>query len=216
MELFPMHAWHPMLVHFPVGFLVGGLAVELAGWLTRRSGLRRAGLVLLTAGVLLALPAIVTGLLAYDRVDHSDAAHALMRSHRNLMLVAIGLFSLGVIWRWRSGDRVAATRVRAGLYSTLLAVAAGVLVIGADRGAALVFGHAIGLGSERLEEVLHERESGHGHSPSTAVDDHGEPAARPPSDSSLAPAGESGASAPEDSAPREHRHDDQGAVPHTH
>jgi uncharacterized membrane protein len=158
-----MHAWHPLLVHFPLGLLLGGAAVEAAGWLTRRPSLRRAGLVLLTAGVLLALPAVATGLLAYNRVDHSDEAHALMELHRNLMLIAVGLFAFAVAWRWRAGERVTTTPSRALLYAFLLATASAVLVVGADRGADLVFGHATGLPSARLDEVLRERGVTHGH-----------------------------------------------------
>lgn len=156
MNLLPMHAWHPMFVHFPLSLLLAGVALELVGWVKGNLSLRKASLVLLTAGLLMALPAVATGLLAYGRVDHSEAAHAMMTTHRNLMLVAVGLFAAAVAWRWRADDRLA-RRPWNVLYAGLLAAATAVLVVGSDRGADLVFGHAIGVPSSRLEAVLHER-----------------------------------------------------------
>jgi uncharacterized membrane protein len=152
-----MHAWHPLLVHLPLGFLVGGVVVDLAGWLGRRPSLRRAGFVLLASGVLLATPAVATGFVAYGRVDHSDAAHAMMRAHRNLMLAGVGLFAAAVVWRWRAGERLLADRLQAGLHGLVLVAAAATLVMGADRGAQLVFGHGTGISSERLERILRDR-----------------------------------------------------------
>jgi uncharacterized membrane protein len=158
-----MHAWHPLLVHFPLGLLLSGVALEAVGWLSGRSGARQAALWLLTAGVLAALPAIATGLLAYGRVDHSDAAHALMTRHRNLALGTVALFVLAVIWRW-SRRSVTGGRGSGGvLYGGLLAVATAGLVTVGDLGADLVFGHAVGVPSERLEDILRERHEGHEH-----------------------------------------------------
>jgi uncharacterized membrane protein len=140
-----------------------GAGVESVGWLTRHPALRKAGLALLTGGVLLALPAIATGLIAFNRVDHSDTSHALMQLHRNLMLASVGLFSVAVVWRWRAGARGLAGGGQAVAYATLLALASTLLVVGSDRGAALVYAHATGISSERLDEILHEREGNHGH-----------------------------------------------------
>jgi uncharacterized membrane protein len=163
MDFLPMHAWHPLMVHFPLGLLLGGTAAEAAGWLTGRAALRRTGFILLVSGVLLALPTIATGLLAYQRVEHSDAAHALMKLHRNLMLVAVGLFTIAVIWRWRRGERVLESVAGAFLYATLLSAASTLLVLGTDRGAALVYSHATGVSSRRLEEIVRDRNERHVH-----------------------------------------------------
>lgn len=157
MDSYPMHAWHPLLVHFPLGLLLGGTAVEAAGWLSHRPGLRRAGLVLLTTGLLLALPAIATGLLAYGRVDHGIRAHELMKLHRNLALTSVGLFAVVVGWRWRAGERVTATRAASALYGVMLAAAAAGLTVVGYLGGELVYVHATGLPTATLERIMEER-----------------------------------------------------------
>lgn len=173
MDLVPMHAWHPLLVHLPLGFLVGGVIVDLVGWLGGRPSLRRAGFVLLVSGVLLAIPAIVTGFVAYGRVDHSDFGHTLMHDHRNLMLTAVGLFAGAVVWRWRAGQQVLTHRLQAVLHALVLVVAAATLVVGADRGAQLVFRHATGISSGRLEEIVGERAGFDVHDPAGALKEDG-------------------------------------------
>ncbi len=212
MDFLPMHAWHPMIVHFPLGLLLGGAVVEVAGWVARRPSLRRAGLVLLTTGVLFAIPAIATGLLAYNRVDHSDAGHVMMVLHRNLMLLAVGLFTLVVAWRWLAGERVSPTRLGATVYGSLLAAAALTLVVGADRGATMVYRHAMGLPSERLEAVLHERGRGRAHTHAAA----GAGGANPAQDASPGPGGEGQAGGRPADAEQPPAHDDAGAPPHSH
>ena len=158
-----MHAWHPMLVHLPLGFLLGGTVVDLVGWLGRRPSMRRAGSVLLAAGLILAVPAVATGFLAYSRVEHSDAGHTVMNLHRNLMLAGVGLFAAAAVWRRRAGERLLGASLHGVLYGLLLILAASTLVVGADRGAQLVFGHATGIPSERMEAILNDRLGRHGH-----------------------------------------------------
>jgi uncharacterized membrane protein len=210
-----MHAWHPLIVHFPLVLLLGGVVVEAMGWLKRRPTFRRAGLWLLTSGVLLALPAIATGLLAYNRVDHSEAAHALMTAHRNLMLAAVGLFAVAVTWRWRTGERVADGPWSAALYAALLTAATAALVGGGDRGADLVFDQAIGIPSKRMEAILQERHGDHHHGQANAEEGR-------PEEALPAEGGEvemDGAGTPLPSQPDTNAspvHDDSGSPPHEH
>jgi uncharacterized membrane protein len=152
-----------LFVHFPLGLLLGGVVVEMVGWLKRIPSLRKAGLLLMTSGLVVAVPAVATGFLAYGRVDHGETAHALMTAHRNLMLAALALFAAAVAWRWRAGEAMARRPWSAALYAGLLAAATGTLVVGGTRGADLVFAHATGLPSSRLEEILDDRHAEHGH-----------------------------------------------------
>jgi uncharacterized membrane protein len=207
-----MHAWHPLFVHFPLALLTGGVAVEVAGWLARRPSWRRVALGLLTAGVITAVPTVATGLLAYGRVDHSAAAHALMTTHRNLMLVAVGLFAVAVVWRWRLGDRPL-RRPWGGLYALLVAAATGVLLLGSERGADLVLDHATGIPSTRLETILHDRHAGHTHHPAASGDDPVERVA--PSGGERTNAG-SGGTDPAAGTDSSASHDDSGRPQHEH
>jgi uncharacterized membrane protein len=210
-----MHAWHPLIVHFPLGLLLGGVVVEAVGWLKRRPTVRKAGLVLLTSGVLLALPAIATGLLAYNRVDHSEVAHALMTTHRNLMLAAVGLFAVAVTWRWRAGEGVTDRPLSAALYAVLLTGATAALVVGGERGADLVFGQAIGIPSERMEAILHERHGGHQHGQENAEERHPEEAL--PAAGGEADTDDVGTDLPlQPDTSVNPAHDDSGRPPHEH
>jgi uncharacterized membrane protein len=205
-DFIPMHAWHPLLVHLPLGFLVSGVVVDLVGWLGRRPSLRRAGSFLLAAGVLLAIPAIVTGFVAYGRVDHSDAGHAVMNLHRNLMLAAVALFAAAVVWRWRAGARLLSDPPRGALHASLLVLASATLVVGADRGAQLVFGHATGIPTARLEEILDDRVGDHGHGDGRVVRERSPGMAA----DSVRP---SGATDPHESRPHEHPNSEQPENP---
>jgi uncharacterized membrane protein len=207
-----MHAWHPLFVHFPLALLLGGVAVEAAGWLARRPSWRRVALGLLSAGVISAVPAVGSGLLAYGRVDHSSAAHALMTTHRNLMLVAVGLFAAAVVWRWRLGERPL-RRPWGGLYALLVAAGTGVLILGGERGADLVLDHATGIPSSRLEAILHDRHAGHTHQPAASGN---EPVERQdPSAEERKEAGSRGTD-PAAGMDSSARHDDSGAPAHEH
>jgi uncharacterized membrane protein len=209
-DLLPMHGWHPLVVHFPLGLLLGGAAVDAAGWLSGRPGLRRAGVVLLVAGLALAIPAVLSGLIAYDRVDHSDASHAVMTRHRDLMFVALCLFAALAVWRVALGERAARRLAAAAVYGVLLAASTATLIVGADRGAYLVYHHATGLATDRLRDVLDER---------TSERDHTEMMTPPRSEGALPSPERTPVQPPTadttDGRPAPHR-DAPGSAPHTH
>ena len=95
--------------------------------------------------------AIASGLWAYTRVDHSEQAHEIMTLHRNLALGAYGSLLIAAIWRWRRPRSRAASVFAAAAFAGLLWVA--------YLGGKLVFDNAVGIPSERLTGILHERES---------------------------------------------------------
>lgn len=149
MNLFPMHSWHPMVIHFPVvGFLLGAGLDLVASW-GQRPAWRNAAGWLWGIGLAGAAAAIATGLLAYGRVDHSDPAHELMTDHRNLAYATTALMVVVAVWRWRRPfSRIAAVFGVAG--------AAGVTGVG-YLGGELVFRHALGIPTETLGQVRRER-----------------------------------------------------------
>ena len=129
MTWFPMHSWHPVMVHLPLVGLASAVAFDLVASRTRTPRWRDAATVLWWVGLLGAAAAITTGLLAYNRVEHSDMAHEEMILHRNLALASIGAVALG-----------------------------GVGYLGGD----LVYRYGLGIPTETLEEIAHER-GGHAH-----------------------------------------------------
>lgn len=149
MDWLPLHSGHPLMVHLPLialplAVLMDGLAIwkQDPRW-------RQLATILWVLGLIGAAAAVTTGLIAYNRVEHSEAAHEVMTLHRNVALGAVALFLLGGAARWRWSFSKPAV--------ILGAIGVAGLVVAGDLGAEIVFRHAIGLPTEVLEQVMMER-----------------------------------------------------------
>jgi uncharacterized membrane protein len=149
MNLFPMHSWHPMVVHFPLVALSLAAAFDAIAALRRAERWREAATLLWLVGIAGAAAAIATGLLAYGRVDHSDPAHDVMTLHRNLAYATIAILLIAAAWRWRFPYSRAAAGL--GIVGALGLGAVGYL------GGEMVYRHALGIPTEVLRQVRGER-----------------------------------------------------------
>lgn len=88
---------HPALVHFPIGWLVMTLIVDLVTFVGHRPRWKNAGLLLLIAAVLSFIPAIATGLLNASLESDTDQM-SLILLHRNLIFAmsALTIIALGI------------------------------------------------------------------------------------------------------------------------
>jgi uncharacterized membrane protein len=154
MNWFPMHSWHPVAVHLPLVALVLAAAFDQGALRNRSVRWRDAATVLWWLGLLGAATAVTTGLIAYNRVEHSELGHEVMTLHRNLALVTVAILLVAAVWRWRRPFARGAALL--GLLGALGLGWVGYL------GGELVFRHAIGLPTETLDQVMHER-GGHSH-----------------------------------------------------
>jgi uncharacterized membrane protein len=154
MNFFPMHSWHPVAVHLPLVALVLAAAFDLAALPRRSVRWRDAAMVLWWLGLLGAATAVTTGLIAYNRVEHSELGHQVMTLHRNLAIVTVAMLLVAAVWRWR----------RPFARGAALLALLGALGLGwvGYLGGELVFRHAIGIPTETLEQVMGER-GGHSH-----------------------------------------------------
>jgi uncharacterized membrane protein len=194
MDWLPMHSGHPLMVHLPLVALP--LAVLLDALNLRRSERpwRQVATVLWALGLTGAAAAVTTGLVAYNRVEHSELGHGVMTLHRNVALGAVVLFLLSGVARWR--------RPRSGPAVLVGALGVAAIVGAGYLGGEAVFRHAIGLPTAVLEQVMMER-GGHVHG-----DEPDESPARPAVDSGSPKA------AADSAVP--HRHDHPDTVPHSH
>ncbi len=149
MNFFPMHSWHPMVIHFPLVALLLAAGFDGVATLKRGPRWREAATFLWWIGLAGAAAAIATGLLAYGRVDHSDPAHEVMTRHRNLAYAATAVLLGSAAWRWRRPY----SRMAAGLGIVGALGLGGVGYLGGE----MVFRHALGIPTEVLEQVRHER-----------------------------------------------------------
>jgi uncharacterized membrane protein len=136
-------------VHLPLVALLLAVVLDLASIQRRSARWRDGATILWWLGLLGAAPAITTGLIAYNRVEHSELAHGEMVLHRNLALASVAVLLITALWRWRRPYSPAAALVGLGAAVGL----AGVGYLGGD----LVYRHAIGIPTGQLEEVAHER-----------------------------------------------------------
>jgi uncharacterized membrane protein len=133
------HPIHPMLVPFPIAFLVGALASDLAFWGTGDPFWARASLWLAGAGLVTGALAAVVGLidfLALRRVR--ELTEAWMHVLGNGIALLLTLWSV----LHRSGDPAAGV-LPTGLI--LSAVVAAILVVTGWLGGELAFRHRIGM-----------------------------------------------------------------------
>lgn len=88
------HPIHPLLVTFPIAFLVGAFGTDFGYWLTRDLFWARASLWLIGAGFITALIAASTGLMDYLRIDRvrkrlAGNAHLIL----NIAIIVATLFN---------------------------------------------------------------------------------------------------------------------------
>lgn len=167
---------HPMVVHFPIAFWMVATAAWLLAVARRRDDAWRFGLWLHLLGMLGAAVAVAFGFWATDKMGHDSPGHDLVHVHRDIMLWATGLALIVTALGW--WKRTA--KLRAPL-TAMSVVLVGLLGVGADRGAELVFRYGMGVAHEAPPELTHthshdgDHGEAHEHSetPHAAPDGHG-------------------------------------------
>lgn len=136
------HPIHAMLVAFPVAFLLGGLASDLAFWLTQDVFWARVSLWLIGTGFGMGVLAAIAGTLEFMFVKNIRR-HITSWSH---MLTAIMLLAIAASNWWMRVDGAVAAIFPWGLF--LSAISAVALIIASWFGGKLVFEHNVGTGEE--------------------------------------------------------------------
>lgn len=136
-----MKPWeiHPALVHFPIAFLLGGLAVDLyAGW-KKRAPYTRVAAGLLMWGVITGWIAAAFGFVAFYTAPNNDN-NLLLYWHPGTAALSMVFFTILAVMRWRNRVLFARPGANAlGIAASLLILAAGYM------GAHLVFRNATGV-----------------------------------------------------------------------
>lgn len=147
---------HPMLVHFPIAFLLGGSVLLLWTWQRPSEMLHRSAAGMLLAGMILGWVAAAAGGLAYFTVPaHTEEGHELMYWHLGLGLGTLVLFTWLSIARWRR--RTTAT-TKPQLISAMVGVV--LLTFTGYVGGSIVYHHGAGIDPRILAPEIRE---GHSH-----------------------------------------------------
>ncbi len=133
---------HPLVVHFPIAFLVGAALFYFLSWIFRNQTFATTAFLVLILGTLAAGAAVGTGLYGEEGVMVSRSVRAnLLETHEQLMLTTLGV-SIGLaIWAVIARPFPKKKRV---LFLFLLLVLLGIMTVGADYGARMVYDYNAG------------------------------------------------------------------------
>jgi uncharacterized membrane protein len=169
---------HAAVNDLPAALLLAAVLFDLMGWVLKRDSLVWAGIWTLWAGVVGGWAAVILGELAEEKIEHGEAIHEIMGTHEKLALITMSLFTVVLAWKlWR---RFQLRPLEARLLSLLAGVGFVFLLATGVEGGKLVFDHAAGIPTAKLQAEIQNREAGHQHAPGEA-DDHD--AAEPTHDS---------------------------------
>jgi len=133
---------HPLVVHFPIAFLIGAAVLYVAGAAIQRESVVWAALWMLLFAAAGTAAAVATGLYAYDGVMVAPSVReALLDHHRNLMIAVSAL--TGILALWAIVRRPMPRRGR-WLFVAGLAVACLLMAWGADYGGRMVYDYNAG------------------------------------------------------------------------
>lgn len=133
------HPIHPVLIPFPIAFLVGALLTDIGYWLAEDVFWARASLWLVGAGLVTGLLAAVVGAIDYFTIDRAQE-HAAGKIHAAGNATVIVLATINLFIRWRDP---AAGILWWGLLLSLLTAA--ILGVTGWYGGELAYRHKIGV-----------------------------------------------------------------------
>lgn len=134
---------HPMFVHLPLGLWPIALGFFILAAARRSERLLEVGRWLLYIATLAAVVTAATGWLAAEGLGHDSPGHDLIHTHRDWMLAATAISVLASAFAFILRRSVKPAHRWLQVVATALTL--GVAVIGADRGAYLVFGRGVGV-----------------------------------------------------------------------
>ncbi len=135
-----------MLVHFPIGFLLLSLVLDLTSLATRSvPNLPRGSFYAMLAGVITALLAAVPGLADYSSIRGDHSAKRTATAHMALNLIAVALYGVNL---WIRSSQLTTQRIS--LVPLLLSLAGiGLLSVSGYLGGRLVYDEGIAVGRHK-------------------------------------------------------------------
>ena len=133
---------HPLVIHFPIAFLMGAAFFYFAAWITKKEGFATTGFWVLLLGALSLAVAIGTGLYAEQGVMVAlDVRQKLLLPHKQFMIATAILCVIITLWALVQRPFPKKGRM---LFLLLLLAMVGTMTIGADLGGRLVYDYNAG------------------------------------------------------------------------
>jgi uncharacterized membrane protein len=161
--------WHAALNDIPAAVLLLAVLFDFGAAIFKRESLKWAGIWTLWAGVIGGWAAAIAGELAEDALEHGEAIHELMELHERQALVTMGIFTVILAWKMYRRFALPAKEewVTRGL--GILGVV-GLFYVGSI-GGKMVFEHAAGIPTQRIQAEIQNRAEGHEHEEESAPAD---------------------------------------------
>lgn len=151
--------WHAALNDLPPTLWAASVAFDLLGSAFKRDSLKTAGFWTLIGGVLGSILAVASGLIAEDRIAHSEVVHQIMERHETWAISVSIAFALLAVWRiWRRG---ALPRAERPIYLILASVGALAILYTAHLGGTMVYRHGAGVPTAAMEQEIKGRAEHH-------------------------------------------------------
>lgn len=98
--LLAKHAQHVVLIHFPIALFLASFAFDLLARWRRDRNLATVAYYNLTAAAIATLPAVVTGLIAWQWLLEGEKLRGNLRLH--LLFGSLSAAMIFLLWRWRA------------------------------------------------------------------------------------------------------------------
>jgi uncharacterized membrane protein len=133
---------HPLVIHFPIAFLMGAALFYFATWIMKKEDFAKAGFWTLLLGTVSLAVSVGTGLYAEQGVMvHLSVREKLLQPHKNFMIATAALCFILTIWA--SVQRPFPKKGRI-VFLILILLMVGVMTVGADFGGRLVYDYNAG------------------------------------------------------------------------
>ncbi|MDD5272457.1 MAG: DUF2231 domain-containing protein [Methylovulum sp.] len=132
---------HPMLVHFPIAFLVTFFVLDAVATLANKIAWRKVASWFLYLGTVAAAFTVLAGFIAADSVPHGDNVHEIMEHHEHLGVSVLSLAAVLSVWRYTVGESLRG--VANGLFVFASALLCLLLSLGADLGGLMVYKYGV-------------------------------------------------------------------------
>jgi uncharacterized membrane protein len=133
---------HPLVIHFPIAFLMGAALLYAAAWLLKSERFAHSAFVTLILGALSLVVAVATGLYAEQGVMLAlSVRDALLKPHKMYMLATSGMAAVLTVWAIATRPFPKKGRL---LFLFLLLVMISVMTVGADFGGRMVYDYNAG------------------------------------------------------------------------
>lgn len=136
---------HPLLVHFPIAFLLTFFVVDLLGYLVKKPYWRELASYCLYFGAASSIFTVIAGFVAAYSVGHNETVHEIMLRHQYLGISVLTLSVVLSFWRFKSGVAIAGGANH--FFLILSGLMCLLLLLGADLGGLMVYHYGTAVGT---------------------------------------------------------------------